>query len=111
MFSNLDQSWKMITKAFSIALSSSKILALFPLYECKDVSQTTVSVSGSCGWEEDVLLVTVRVRKWENRKEVLRCCQSSDEFELNPGVGDGHRGLACCSPCGRKESDTTERLN
>ena len=64
-------------KAFSIAVSSSKILALFPLYECKDVSQTTVSVSGSCGREEDVLLVTVRVRKWENRKEVLRCCQSS----------------------------------
>ena len=27
------------------------------------------------------------------------------------GVGDGQRGLACCSPWGRKESDTTERLN
>ena len=24
---------------------------------------------------------------------------------------DGHGGLACCSPWGRKESDTTERLN
>ena len=23
------------------------------------------------------------------------------------GVGDGQGGLACCSPCGRKESDTT----
>ena len=30
---------------------------------------------------------------------------------LTPGVGDGQRGLACCSPRGRKESDTTERLN
>ena len=28
-----------------------------------------------------------------------------------PGVGDGQRGLACCGPWGRKESDTTERLN
>ena len=28
-----------------------------------------------------------------------------------PGVGDGQGGLACCSPWGRKESDTTERLN
>ena len=28
-----------------------------------------------------------------------------------PGVGDGEGGLACCSPLGRKESDTTERLN
>ena len=27
------------------------------------------------------------------------------------GVGDGQGGLACCSPWGRKESDTTEWLN
>ena len=27
------------------------------------------------------------------------------------GVGDGQGGLACCSPWGCKESDTTERLN
>ena len=27
------------------------------------------------------------------------------------GVGDGHRSLACCSPWGGRESDTTERLN
>ena len=33
------------------------------------------------------------------------------EFEWTPGVGDGQGGLACCSPWGRKESDTTERLN
>ena len=30
------------------------------------------------------------------------------EFEQAPGVGDGQGGLACCSPWGRKESDTTE---
>ena len=28
------------------------------------------------------------------------------EFEWTPGVGDGHRGLSCCSPWGLKESDT-----
>ena len=28
-----------------------------------------------------------------------------------PGVGDGQQGLACCSPWGCKESDTTEPLN
>ena len=33
------------------------------------------------------------------------------EFEWTPGVGDGLGGLACCSPWGRKESDTTELLN
>ena len=30
---------------------------------------------------------------------------------VNSGVGDGQGGLACCSPWGTKESDTTERLN
>ena len=33
------------------------------------------------------------------------------EFEWTPGVGDGQGGLACCDAWGRKESDTTERLN
>ena len=33
------------------------------------------------------------------------------EFEQSPGVGDGQRRLACCSPRGCKESYTTERLN
>ena len=32
-------------------------------------------------------------------------------FEWTPGVGDGQGGLACCDSWGRKESDTTERLN
>ena len=30
------------------------------------------------------------------------------EFEQVPGVGEGQRSLACCSPWGRKESHTTE---
>ena len=33
------------------------------------------------------------------------------EFEWSPGAGDGQGGLACCDSWGRKESDTTERLN
>ena len=33
------------------------------------------------------------------------------EFGQAPGVGDGQRSLACCSPWGHKESDRTERLN
>ena len=32
-------------------------------------------------------------------------------FESAPGVADGQGGLACCSLWGRKQSDTTERLN
>ena len=33
------------------------------------------------------------------------------EFEQASGVGDGQGSLVCCSPWGRKESDTTEWLN
>ena len=32
-------------------------------------------------------------------------------FGWTPGVGDGQGGLACCISWGRKELDTTERLN
>ena len=33
------------------------------------------------------------------------------EFKHAPGVGDGQGSLACCSPWGHKELDTTEQLN
>ena len=33
------------------------------------------------------------------------------EFEQALEVGDGQGGLACCRPCGCKESDMTEQLN
>ena len=33
------------------------------------------------------------------------------ECEQAPGSGDGQGSLMCCSPWGRKESDTTEWLN
>ena len=33
------------------------------------------------------------------------------EFEQAPGDGEGQGSLACCSPWGSKESDTTEQLN
>ena len=36
---------------------------------------------------------------------------SGHEFEQTLGAGDGQGGLACCSPWGHKESDTTEGLN
>ena len=33
------------------------------------------------------------------------------EFKQASGVGDGQGSLACCSPWGRRESDTIDRLN
>ena len=32
-------------------------------------------------------------------------------FEQTPGDGEGQGSLACCSPWGHKESDTTKQLN
>ena len=44
--------------------------------------------------------------------KMIRWLQQLDghEIEQAPGVGDGQESLACCSPWGRKESDTIERL-
>ena len=36
---------------------------------------------------------------------------SGHEFEKAPRVGDGQGSLACCTPWGCEESDTTEQLN
>ena len=36
---------------------------------------------------------------------------SMDVILSELGVGDGQGSLACCDSWGRKESDTTERLN
>ena len=33
------------------------------------------------------------------------------ELRQTPGDGEGQGGLACCSPWGCKESDTTGQLN
>ena len=39
--------------------------------------------------------------EWHHRLDGHECEQA-------PGAGDGQGGLACCGPCGRKESDMTE---
>ena len=36
---------------------------------------------------------------------------NGQEFEQASGVDEGQGSLACCSPRGCKESDTTEQLN
>ena len=40
-----------------------------------------------------------------------RTSQGNDTSRKTLGDGEGQGGLACCSPWGRKKSDTTERLN
>ena len=54
-------------------------------------------------WEERWVAEdeTIGWHHWLNRHE----------FEQTPGDSEGWGGLACCSPWGHKESNTTERLN
>ena len=51
--------------------------------------------------------------KWGTEGEMVGRHHQLDryEFEQDLGVGNGQGTLVCCSPWGRRESDTTERLN
>ena len=74
---------------------------------------------GHLKWRVDSLEKTLMLGKTEGGRR--RGQQRSDvgchhqvnghEFEQTPGDTERQRSLACCSPWGRKESDTTERLN
>jgi len=63
--------------------------------------------------EKTLMLGKIEGRRRERQDEMVGGHHRLDghEFEQAPGVGDGQGGLACCSPWGRKESDTTEQLN
>ena len=70
-------------------------------------------------WRVDSLEDSDAGRDWGQKEkgttedEMARCHHrlNGREYEWTPGVGDGQGGLACCDSWGRKESDTTERLN
>ena len=52
-----------------------------------------------------------RRRRGRQRMRWLDGITDSSDVSLSAGVGGGQGGLACCDSWGRKESDTTERLN
>ena len=57
------------------------------------------------GWRQEEKRTTEdEMDEWHHRLD-------GHESEWTPGVGDGQGGLACCDSWGRKESNTTERLN
>ena len=64
-------------------------------------------------FEKTLMLGTTEGRRRQAEDEMVGWHHrlNGHEFGYSPGVGDGQGGLACCSPWGRKESDTTERLN
>ena len=67
-------------------------------------------------FEETLMLREIEVwrrRGWQRTKWLDGITDSVDTSlsKQTPGVGYGQGGLACCSPWGHKESDTTEWLN
>ena len=68
---------------------------------------------GHLMWRADSLEKTLMEEKGMTEDEMVGWHHqlNGHEFEWTPGVGDGQGGLACCSPWGRRESDTTEWLN
>ena len=55
-------------------------------------------------WQEEKGTTEDKMVGWHNQL-------NGHEFEQTLGDGEGQGRLVCCSPWGRKESDTTERLN
>ena len=56
-------------------------------------------------WEQEEKRKTEdKMTEWHHRLDAR-------EFGWTPGVGDGQVVLVCCDSWGRKQSDTTERLN
>ena len=69
-------------------------------------------------WRTDSLEKTLMLGKTEGRRRGRQDemvgwhhRHNGHGFGWTPGIGDGQGGLVCCGSWGRKESDTTERLN
>ena len=62
--------------------------------------------------EKTLMLGKTEGRRRRGRQRMRRLDGITDSMDLSlsqaPGVGDGQGSLACCSPWGSKESDTTE---
>ena len=67
----------------------------------KDITQSWVLLGGTDVEAEIPILRPPDAKSW----------LIGHGFGWTPGVGDGQGSLACCGSWGRKESDTTERLN
>ena len=91
-----DQSWIFIGRA------DAEALVLWP----PDAKKWLTGKDPDAGqdWRQEEKGTTNEMVGWHHRLD-------GPEFEEAPGVGDRQGSLACCSPWGRKELDTTEWLN
>ena len=66
--------------------------------------------------EQTLKLGNIEGRRRRGRQRMRRLNDITDSMDMMSasqalGVGDGQGSLACCSPWGHRESDTTEQLN
>ena len=94
-----DQPWKFIGRTNAEA----KVPILWPPDEKSWLIGKDLDVGKDWGQE----------KKGPTEDEMVGCHHwvNGHEFEQTPGYSEGQGGLACCDSWGRKESDTTERLN
>ena len=71
---------------------------------CEELTHWKVSDAGRDLGQEEKGMTEDEMAGWHHWLD-------GRESECTPGFGDGQGGLACCNSWGRKESDTTERLN
>ena len=93
-----DQPWDLFGKNDAKAETS----ILWPPH-VKSWSTGKDSNAGRCWGQEEKGMTEDEMAGWHHW---LDGCES----EWTPGVGNGHGGLACCNPWGRKELDMIERL-
>ena len=89
-----------ILKEISSEYSLEGLMLKVKLQSFGHLMRRTDSFEKTLMWEEKGMTEDEMV-EWHHQL-------SGHRFEQAPGVGDGQGSLACSSPCGHKESDTTE---
>ena len=97
-----------IPKEISPEYSLEGLMLKLKLHYFGHLMQRTDSLEKTLCWERLKAGREGDERGWDGW---VAWCLNGHEFEQAPVVGKGQGSMACCSPWGCKESDTTERLN
>ena len=112
--------WRRLLRVPSIARRSNQsILKDISLEYSLEGLMLKLQYSGHLMWRTDSLEKTLMLGKSEGKRRRGKQDEmagwhhwlNGHEFEQAPGVGDGQRGLVCCSPWGCKKLDMTYWLN
>ena len=106
MRSKENKSWSQANQSW-VFIGSTDVEAETPVLWPPDAKSWLIGKDPDAGkdwWQEEKGMTEDEMVGWHHRL-------NGHGFGWTLGVGDGQGVLACCSSWGRKESDTTERLN